>query len=324
MTRVRLVIPLGDPAGIGPELCAKLARAVPRDAQLVFVGDEQVWAREGAHGPKLPVVDAVPNDGDAVLLRSDALGSLPAYGRVDRAAGAASYGWVRDAVHHVQAGNADAVVTPPIHKEAWHAAGIPHKGHTQALRALANAPRALMVFLAGRLRVALASVHIPLRAVPEVLSTEDLVRDLTLMQADARRWLGLFAPRIAVCGVNPHAGEGGLLGSEDDAIVAPAVAAAQAAGIEAHGPLPADACIPAAHAGHYDMVLAMYHDQALPAAKALAPRQCVNATFGLPFLRTSVDHGTAFDIAGRGAADPASLAAAVRCAIDAVRHTRRS
>lgn len=324
-----LAIPLGDPAGIGPEVCLRFARSLPeRDARYVFVGDPAVWAAHVGQlgGPMLPVVTDLParSSERALLLAHHPLATLPAPGVVDAGAGAACHAWVARSVALAQAGQVAGIVTPPIHKEAWHRAGIAHAGHTEALRAWAGVERALMFFVGAGLRIALASVHVPLRRVADLLTTEGLLRDLRLLHSEAQRWFGLSDPRIAVCGINPHAGEGGLLGSEDDAIVAPAVAAARSLGLTVQGPLPADACIPAAHAGRYDLVLAMYHDQALPAIKALAPRACVNVTLGLPFVRTSVDHGTAFDIAGQGIADDTSLRAAVDLALDMVAATDKA
>ena len=168
-----------------------------------------------------------------------------------------------------------------------------------------------MMLIGERLRVALATTHVALRAVPDLLDPARLLADLVLLAHETARSFGPDRPRIAVCGLNPHAGEEGLFGTEDAELIAPAVLAAQARGIDAHGPLPADACIPAAVAGHYDAVFAMYHDQALPAVKSVAQRRGINITLGLPFVRTSVDHGTAFDRAGRGQATASSLRAAV-------------
>jgi 4-hydroxythreonine-4-phosphate dehydrogenase len=175
-----------------------------------------------------------------------------------------------------------------------------------------------MLLVGGRLRTALATIHVPLREVPGLLREQDLLADLRLLAREVGRDFGIGRPRLAVCGLNPHAGEGGLLGAEDAEVIGPAVVRAQAEGIDAEGPLPADGCIPQAAQGRYDAVLAMYHDQALPAVKTLAPRTAVNVTLGLPFVRTSVDHGTALDVAGRGVANDSSLRAAVALALACV------
>jgi 4-hydroxythreonine-4-phosphate dehydrogenase len=176
-----------------------------------------------------------------------------------------------------------------------------------------------MLFVGGGLRVALATIHVALRDVPGLLTVAGLEADLALLDAELRSRMGVERPRIGVCGLNPHAGEGGRFGGEDEATIAPAVAAARARGIDATGPWPADACLPSAARGGFDAALAMYHDQALPAVKTLAPREAVNVTLGLPFVRTSVDHGTAFDRAGTGTADASSLFAAARLALSLAR-----
>jgi 4-hydroxythreonine-4-phosphate dehydrogenase len=223
-------------------------------------------------------------------------------------------------------GAADALVTGPVHKGAWGLAGVPDPGHTEALARRSGAARVVMCLFGGGLRVALSTVHVALRAVPDLLTVDGIAADLAVLNEGLRRRFGVAAPRIGVCGLNPHAGEGGRFGDEDDRIVAPAVAAARRAGVDARGPFPADACLPRAAAGEFDAALAMYHDQGLAAVKTLAPRATVNATLGLPFVRTSVDHGTAFDRAGAGTATASSLRAACLAAVDMVgveRATRR-
>lgn len=325
-----LAVTLGDPAGIGPEIALRLASApVPPAARLLLVGDGRALAREvaqvpGAHMPAVVEGPETLERTDCVaglLAASQDLEALPAHGCVDAAAGAAAYRWVLAAADLALAGRVAGIVTGPIHKAAWRAAGVPYPGHTEALREHTQAERALMLFVAERLRVALATIHVPIREVPGRLSPVELERDLRLLAAEVARHFGPPRPRMAVCGVNPHAGEAGLFGPEDEERIAPAVAQARAQGLDVHGPLPADACIPAAARGVYDAVLAMYHDQALPAVKTLAPRRSVNVTLGLPIVRTSVDHGTAFDIAGRGCATEAGLRAAVDLALQMVRRS---
>lgn len=319
MTRAVLAVTLGDPAGIGPELTAKLT-ARPCAARLLVVGDPRALARDAACAAPPPVVSSpaemTARGLDVAVLDASPLGALPPHGAVDAEAGRASYAWVVEAGRLALAGDVDAIVTNPIHKEAWHAAGVTVPGHTETLRDLAGVDAVLMLLTGGRLRTALATIHVPLRTVAERLDTGRLLEDLRLLSREIAWRYGVERPRIAVCGLNPHAGEGGLLGTEDDDVIRPAVDRASAEGIDAVGPLPADACIPAAAHGAYDAVFAMYHDQALPTVKALAPRRAINVTLGLPFIRTSVDHGTAFDIAGRGLADPGSLEAAVQAALE--------
>ncbi|MDJ0975857.1 MAG: 4-hydroxythreonine-4-phosphate dehydrogenase PdxA [Planctomycetota bacterium] len=321
-----LALSLGDPAGIGPEIVLRYAEALEKGGspacRLLVVGDPAALERdrrliEGA--PALPVVEgpeALRQAGLAVGVfgGARALERLPAYGAVDAGAGAASHAWVVEAADLALAGRVAGVVTAPVNKAAWHAGGVTVPGHTEVLQQRAGVPRVLMLLVGGRLRTALATVHVPLADVPALVTTEELVARLELLARTIADGFGPDVPRLAVCGLNPHAGEEGLFGREDLDVIRPAVEAARERGIDAHGPLPADACIPAAAQGAYDAVLAMYHDQALPAVKTIAPREAVNVTLGLPFVRTSVDHGTAFDIAGRGIASDSSLAAAVRLA----------
>ena len=283
-------------------------------------------------------------------------------GKVSAQCGAAAWAYVRHAVALVQSGAADAVVTAPLHKEALRAAGCPYPGHTEMLSALAGGAPAAMLLVGGGLRAALVTIHEPLALVPLLLSTEKILWHLRLMDSfipwfglpprpeggrvriggERARPEGERARpegervgiggehvrpggghvRIGVCGLNPHAGEGGIFGTEERDIIAPAIAQARAEGIEATGPLPADTAFHFHREGLYDAILAMYHDQALIPVKTLAFHEGVNVTMGLPFIRTSVDHGTAFDIAGRGIARPDSLRAALECAAVLVRNRR--
>lgn len=328
MNTPRLAVTLGDPAGIGPEILVRLLMDPPPDVGLLVLGAPEACARAASlipGAPTLPLVDApedLPPGTAACWTGATALDVLPPYGQIDAAAGAASHAWVLEAADLALAGRVNGIVTGPIHKEAWHAAGVPHPGHTEVLCERAGVARVLMMLTGGALRAALATTHVALREVPDLLERQRLASDLVLLRDAVRDAFGPEEPRIAVCGLNPHAGEGGLFGHEDQAIIAPAVADARALGVDAEGPLPADGCIPAAAAGRYDAVFAMYHDQALPAVKALGQRQGINITLGLPFVRTSVDHGTAFDVAGQGVATDASLRAAVRAGAAIARRRR--
>ena len=325
-----LALTVGDPAGIGPEITQRLLQDPPRAARLVVIGDEAalaVGARPAEATRSIPEVDQPEDMPEAPGAIARWRGSVRTegaieVGRIQAAAGAACHAWVLQAADLALAGRVDGLVTGPIHKASWHEAGIDSPGHTEALRDRAGVERVLMMLVGGRLRAALATIHVPLRTVPDLLDTAALEADIGLLACETGRSFGLVRPRIAVCGLNPHAGEEGLFGHEDEAVIAPAVAAARAAGIDAVGPLPADACIPAASGGSYDAVLAMYHDQALPTVKSIAPRRSVNVTLGLPFVRTSVDHGTAFDIAGRGVARESSLRAAVVLGAEMARRFR--
>ncbi len=331
MSRPVFAVTLGDVAGIGPEIVLPLFDEPVPGARILVVGAVEALARarQWVPGPALPplVDDAtqlVERDLSVGILREPpTLEPLPSPGRISASAGAASHRWVVQAATLALEGRVAGLVTAPIHKGAWHAAGLSHPGHTELLCEVSGSQRVVMCFVAGRLRAALATIHVPLRAVPDLLDAASLLADLQILAASVPPAKDGRAPRIAVCGLNPHAGEGGLFGTEDADIIAPAVAAARAAGLDVVGPLPADAALPAAVAGQYDAVLGMYHDQVLPTVKSVAPRQSVNVTLGLPFVRTSVDHGTAFDIAGMGRADASAMRVALEEAIR-MAHPRRA
>jgi 4-hydroxythreonine-4-phosphate dehydrogenase len=210
----------------------------------------------------------------------------------------------------------DAMVTAPVQKSVINDSGVPFTGHTEYLAERTNSPHPVMLLAAGSLRVALATTHLPLRAVSDAITPVLLDTTLAILHADVRRLFGVERPRIAVCGLNPHAGESGHLGREDADVIAPAIARARAAGMLVDGPLPADTVFVPRMLSNYDVVLAMYHDQGLPVLKHAGFGHAVNVTLGLPIVRTSVDHGTALDLAGTGQADPGSLLAATRLAID--------
>jgi 4-hydroxythreonine-4-phosphate dehydrogenase len=278
-----LAITAGDPSGIGPEIAVK-AREDPR---VVAV------CRPMIYGPHTTA----------------ALAAFPA-GRVNPAAGHAAYDAIVHATTDALAGRVAAVVTAPINKAAFAAAGYPWRGHTDLLAHLCGSPDVAMMFWSERLRVVLATVHIPLREVPAALSREKVLDVLRLAWRSLPAF-GLPAPRLGVAGLNPHAGEDGLMGTEDREALAPAVAAARAEGIDASGPFPADTIFVRAVRGEFDAVVAGYHDQGLIPVKLVAFGRAVNVTLGLPILRTSVDHGTAFDIARTGVADEGSLVEAI-------------
>jgi 4-hydroxythreonine-4-phosphate dehydrogenase len=284
--RPRIGITVGDPAGIGPEIARKAASdpGVLACCEPILYGPADVEAE-----------------------------ARYARGRVSAEAGRAAYEAVVAAVGDAVAGRIHAVATAPVNKEAFAAAGIPWPGHTDLLAHLTGAPRVAMMFYAEALRVILATVHVPLREVAAVLTGERL-RETIALAAEALPRFGYPSPRLAVAGLNPHAGEHGLMGSEEEEILAPAIAACGRRGIDVSGPYPADTLFSRAARGEFDAVIACYHDQGLIPVKLLAFGKAVNVTIGLPIVRTSVDHGTAFDIAGRGIADPGSLIEAVRLA----------
>jgi len=251
------------------------------------------------------------------------LAALP-WGAVDARCGAAAVRCIEAAVGWVQAGQAAGLVTAPIHKEALAAAGVVHPGHTELLQALATpaggaAPPVRMMLANAELRVVLVTIHLSLRRAIEALDFDSVLQTLRITHRAAASWGLGTPPRIAVAGLNPHAGEGGLFGDEEQRFIAPAVAAARAEGIDASGPYPPDTVFMRArhasgHPGAFDVVVAMTHDHGLIPVKYLGVEQGVNVTLGLPFVRTSPDHGTAFDIAGRGLADMSSLVAAMHMA----------
>lgn len=232
---------------------------------------------------------------------------------VSAEAGRAAYDTIVDAVRAARAGEVAAVATAPVNKLAFARAGLRWKGHTDLLAHLCGVEHVVMMFHAPQLKVALITVHVPLAEVPRLITPSLVDRTIKTVVAALPRF-GVAHPRLAMAGLNPHAGEGGVLGDEDDRVLAPAVAAARAQGIDIEGPFPADTVFVRASRGDFDAVLACYHDQGLIPVKLLAFGTAVNVTLGLPIVRTSVDHGTAFDIAGKGVADPGSLIEAVRLA----------
>ncbi|HEX2456949.1 MAG TPA: 4-hydroxythreonine-4-phosphate dehydrogenase PdxA [Vicinamibacterales bacterium] len=284
--RPRVGITAGDPAGIGPEIARKAA------------DDPEV------HAVCEPIIYGVVADEQLRTFER---------GRVSAAAGKAAYDAIVHAVEDAVAGRIAAIATAPINKEAFAAAGLPWPGHTELLAHLTGAPRVAMLFYAEALRVVLATVHVALAEVPRVLTQARLEETIDLTARELPRF-GVPSPRLALAGLNPHAGEHGLFGEEEARILRPAVAACREKGIDVSGPFPADTLFNRAMRGEFDAVIACYHDQGLIPIKLVAFGRAVNVTLGLPIIRTSVDHGTAFDIAGRGVADPSSLIEAVRLA----------
>ncbi len=331
-----ILVTMGDLCGIGPEIVAMaLAHPTPGlAARTCVVGDVAVMRRAMAWaGVKLPVLRLSSLDELADLpprcLPVWQPEGLPAglldcpLGQVDARAGAAAAVCIEAAVRAIQAGAADALVTAPIHKEALHAAGITYPGHTEMLQALAagaghEPPPVRMMLANNELRVVLVTIHCSLRRAIDLINVDSVLETLRIAQA-AMLGFGIAAPRIAVAGLNPHAGEGGLFGDEEIRHIAPAIARARAEGIDASGPFAPDTVFmrarhSAEHPGEFDVVVAMTHDHGLIPVKYLGVEQGVNVSLGLPFVRTSPDHGTAFDLAGSGRADAASLRAALAMA----------
>jgi 4-hydroxythreonine-4-phosphate dehydrogenase len=303
----RLALTVGDPAGIGPEIVLKALASERRpEGEGVGYGPlaslEERASRFGLKAPAALGVEVVDTGGAPI-----ALGRVSAEG--GRAAASAILGAARDAL----AGRVAGVVTAPLHKESLRAAGHPWPGHTELLAAAAGVSDVAMMFVGGGLRVALLTIHRALRSVPDAVTRGEVTRVVRLVHRELPRF-GAARRRIAVCGVNPHAGEGGLFGREDADVVRPAIEALAGEGLDVSGPLPADTAFVRAARGEFDAVVAAYHDQGLVPVKLLAFGHAVNVTLGLPFVRTSVDHGTAFDIAGKGTADPGSLLEAMKLA----------
>lgn len=322
----RLIVTSGEPAGIGPDLCLKLA-AHDWPCELVIAGDPALLAERARQlNLSLDFVSHQPAQSPAahragtVRLAAQWLAAPCVPGRLDPANARYVLALIDAAVAACQRGEFDAMVTAPVQKSVINDAGIPFTGHTEYLAAKTAAKLPVMMLAAGSLRVALATTHLPLKQVSDALRVEALVAVMTVLDHDLRQRYGCSRPRIVVCGLNPHAGEGGHLGREELDVIAPAVAIARQQGIAASGPVPADTAFTPHMLADADVVLAMYHDQGLPVLKYAGFGAAVNVTLGLPIIRTSVDHGTALALAGTGAADAGSLMAAVEHAIALVRN----
>ncbi len=334
--RPYLAISMGDPAGIGPEVALKALAALPRRSgvRALLVGVPEVFVRTAqALGlalsfrtcSSLKELAAMPAQVLPVWPVESSLVTVapgkPRSAREAAACGQASYRAVCCAVELVQQGWVAGLVTAPVAKRHWELAGYDVPGHTELLARLAGNVPVRMMLAGPRLRVVLMTTHLPLREVTQRLSMPLVDETIFITYRALRQRFAIRNPRLAVAGVNPHAGEGGMFGDEDERILRPAVGRARQRHIDAEGPLPADTVYYRAASGAYDAVLAPYHDQALAPFKLLHFQDGVNVTLGLPFVRTSPDHGTAFDIAGKGVADPSSMAAAIRMAAELVART---
>jgi len=327
----RIAITTGEPAGIGPELAAMLAsrhREQPFPARLVLLGDRDLLAERARRIGAAPgyvdysATSFAPADGRLEVWHQ-ALAVHVTPGQLDPANSRSVLKLLQRAADACATGAFSALVTAPIQKSVLMDAGIPFVGHTEFLAERTHTPRVVMMLVGGAvaspLRVALVTTHLALKDVPAAMTPVALDETLAIVDADLRAKFALPAPRIAVCGLNPHAGEGGHLGREEIDVIAPAIARARAAGRDVSGPFPADTVFVPEIAQRFDAIVAMYHDQGLPVLKAASFGRGINVTLGLPFIRTSVDHGTALDLAADAAkarsADPGSLIAAVDLAI---------
>lgn len=328
---LRIALTTGEPAGIGPELALMLATR-PRPVRLVLLGDADLLAERlhtlaDASAGKHPIrlVGYAPTG--TVDPRTTEVLHVPLVrpvepGRPDPANARHVLSLLDRALSGCLSGEFDAMVTAPLHKAIINEAGIRFSGHTEYLAEKTATARVVMMLVGGGLRVALATTHLPLAAVPAAITGELLTETITILHADLVHRFGLTAPRILVAGLNPHAGEGGHMGREEIEVIVPALDQLRQRGLRLVGPLPADTLFVPRTLAQGDCVLAMYHDQGLPVLKHASFGHGVNVTLGLPVIRTSVDHGTAFDLAGTGRADPGSLAAAVELACTLAHTTR--
>jgi len=296
--RPRLAVTLGDPRGVGPEVVAAAVSASPLDADLVLLGPDELLAAIPARS-RIGVGAWGRGTGEGEDVERATLAGQLAGRAIERAV------WL------ARAGEVDAIVTAPVHKRALHLAGFKYPGVTEFLSQLTGGAETVMMLAAGALRVVLVTTHLPLKDVFAQLTRERVVRVGEIAAAGLTRWWGIARPRLALCALNPHAGEGGLFGDEDERILRPAANALGAA-----GPLSADTVFVRALRGEFDAVLAPYHDVGMTAVKVAGFGKGVNVTLGLPFVRTSPDHGTAFDIAGKGTADSGSMRAALDLAVE--------
>ncbi len=318
-----VAITMGDPAGIGPEIIVKAFDDSSFNAAqtLLVYGDAQVFAQQLKHSKSAHALQVItsteqwqPKSGVLQLIETSNLDQPIRMGHIDGRYGQAAAQAIERATQDTINASTSAVVTAPIQKEALAAAGVPYPGHTEMLAALAGHPPVRMMLANQELRTVLVTIHCSMRQAIDAITTQAVAQTIQITHTALQR-IGIAQPRIAVTGLNPHAGEGGLFGQEEITAIIPAIKLAQAAGINASGPYPGDTIFSKArHFKHFDVVIAMYHDQGLIPVKYLGIDEGVNVTLGLPFVRTSVDHGTAFDIAGQGVADHRSLLAAIKMA----------
>ncbi len=321
-----LAVTMGDAAGIGPEVIVKAlgSPVVWRACRPIVIGSVPVLQRETRRlSSSLTVVPMQAEHGRGPAIRR---GCIPVFdplktplgriraGRPAQGPGAASVEFIKTAVQWAESGCVSGMVTAPINKESLHLAGYPYPGHTELLAELTGSKQVGMMLMGGPLKILFVTTHLALRDVPGTLTTQRVFQAIRLAHRAMKDYFRITKPRIGVAALNPHAGEHGLFGHEERGCIAPAIRLARRARIQASAPLPADTLFGAAVRGAYDVVVAMYHDQGLIPLKTVAFGRCVNVTVGLPIIRTSVDHGTAYDIVGKGKADPQSLVEAIKLA----------
>ncbi|HEU4620945.1 MAG TPA: 4-hydroxythreonine-4-phosphate dehydrogenase PdxA [Burkholderiaceae bacterium] len=310
-----IAITTGEPSGIGPEIVAMgLARLLSegRDArEFVVLGHRATLMRAAT-------LCGVQEIFERVAVHEVPVAAAPVFGQLNARNAAHVIAMLDAAIDGAREGHYSAIVTAPVHKGVINDAGIAFTGHTEYLAERCHVPRVVMMLVGGGMRVALATTHLPLRAVPDAITRDGLVETLDIIHRDLRTKFCIERPRVLVCGLNPHAGEGGHLGSEEIDVIEPALTIARARGLNVRGPMPADTLFQARLLNECDAVLAMYHDQGLPVLKHASFGRGVNITLGLPIVRTSVDHGTALDLAGTGKADCGSFIAAMELACSIV------
>jgi 4-hydroxythreonine-4-phosphate dehydrogenase len=324
MTLPIIGITMGDPTGIGPEILVKaLSMEEPfRACRPVVFGDREALSRAiqiQNLSTTLEAIDQIPRDGYLPQkifffpLSQLEVASLR-FGQPDRGCGEAMVKYIEEAVKRARNRELDAITTCPINKKAMNEAGYSFPGHTELLAHLVGAPSVAMMFLGSKWRIVLVTIHLPLKDVSRWISKDRILSTLRLTDEGMKEYFGIPHPKIAVLGLNPHCGEGGLLGEEEKKEILPAIAEAKLLGMDVEGPFPADSFFNISGRYAFDAVISMYHDQGLIPIKMLDFKEAVNFTLGLPFVRTSVDHGTAYDIAGKGLADPSNLVKAIQTA----------
>jgi 4-hydroxythreonine-4-phosphate dehydrogenase len=325
----RIALTSGEPAGIGPDLCIQLAQQAQRHQIVVIADPELLQQRADELGLPIKLIEfdpdlpSQPSDAGCIVYLASKLSEKVLAGKLNPANSAYVISTLQLALNGCLDGTFDAVVTAPVHKGVINDAQVPFSGHTEFFADGAGVNKVVMMLATPELRVALATTHLPLREVSDAITQQSLLKIMHILAESLQQSFGLKHPRIAVCGLNPHAGEGGHLGTEEQTVIEPAIKLIREEGYEFNGPWPADTIFVKSRLADYDAVLAMYHDQGLPVLKHQGFGDAVNITLGLPFIRTSVDHGTALDLAGSGKASATSLQAAINMA-ETMSLTRRT
>ena len=328
-SKLLIGITMGDPCGIGPEIVLKALKspAIRNIANFVIIGDSGVFehtARQLSMPMKYATISHISEADDSqlpvsILSTDDFKPGIMRRKRATAEGGELSVQCVIKGINLAMSGHIDALVTAPICKEAIHLGGYGYPGHTEMLHTFSGAERVVMLMVGGKLRVAFATTHIAIKDVPQSITVEDILRTIIITDNGIKQYFGIKKPRIVVCGLNPHAGEEGIFGDEEKKIIIPAIGKAKKKGIRCDGPVSADTIFYKTLKGACDVVIAIYHDQGAIPLKLHAFETGVNITLGIPFVRTSPDHGTAYDIAGKGIADPRSMAEAIRMAVKMAR-----